>query len=274
MYRRSSFRRPVRRFGRAGFRRSGSRLTTVRRPIRWERGNFYFEFLHTHEIDGDRLINTVVPIASINALINSDGTTDVDAGRQLTEMTRALIVGGVKFTCVQNAIAFPGITNLGDDGSQSFAGSSSMMADSKVLLVSDNLFTDAATGIATPLAVESNFWTNTAPTSRIQEIQDIQSQFPKRIHWQNFKQHNHGFTNNYSTNFQSETTQFAPFHPQDQQVSNSHSTSNLRLRLRLQDDECLSFFLTSFLNRSETLASLGAEVQFKFTGTIWYRYVI
>jgi len=254
---------------RGRFRRA-PRLNTVRRPIKWERGNFYFEFLHLHEVDGDRLINTVVPIADINNLISSIDTED--HGRQLTEMTRALIIGGVKFSVVQNCIAFPNLNEFSSTAADDFAGSSSMMADSKVLLVSDNTFTDDTTGLSGPLNVLSNFFTNTTPVTRIQEATDVQSLFPKRIHWQNHRQHNHGFL--HAVTHAQETATEVPFHPQDQQVSNSHSSGNLRLRLRLQDDEYLGWWFTSFLNRAETLASFGAEVQFKCTGTIWYRYVI
>jgi len=260
---RSSFRRA----------RTGSRLSSVHRPIRWERGNFYLEFLHLHA-DTDRLVNTVVPIAMVNNLIVDASD---EGGRTLSEMTRALEIGGLKFTCVQNLISLPNIRNLQQEGdpfdASSLSGSSSMMADSKILLVSDALVTDPSDGLAFPQAIESNFFTNTMPVTRVQEVQDIQSLYPRRIHWQNFKQHNAGFQFSYPLQHTDPEDQARGiFGNQDQQVNNSHSGGNLRLRLRLQDDECLAWFFTSFLNRSETLATFAAEVNFKVTGTIWYRY--
>jgi len=256
---------------RGRFRRT--RMSSVHRPYKWERGNFYLEFLHLH-IDPERLINTVVPLAMINNLILN--STDRD-GRIQAEMQRALLIGGVKFTVVQNLITFPNIRIIppGNTGLSvsNLAGSSSMMADSKILLVSDRLVTDPTDGLATPAALESNFFTNTMPVTRSSEVQDVQTLFPTRIHWQRYMQHNGGYRHSYTINDGEITDLDAPWGAMDQPVSNTHSTGNLRLRLRLQDDEVLAWFLTSFLNRSETLATFSCEVNFKLTGTIWYRYV-
>jgi len=249
-------------------RRRFSRLSTFHRPIRWERGNFYLTFLHTHEADSeDRVINTVVPIAALNNLILD--STD-EPGRQLAEMKRALHVGGVKFTVCQELISIGDLTSL--NSLQDFGVASSQMCmDTKTLLVSDRMVTDPSDGLAFPQAIDSNFFTNTMPVTRISEIQDIQSLYPARIHWQNYKRHNAGFAFIYNQNV-GETEDEHPFARSQTDVSNTHSGGNLKLRLRLQDDECLSFFFTSQVPSALQLTNFGGEVRFTCTGTIWYRY--
>lgn len=262
----SRYRRTTRRPNRfrAGFRRA-NRLSTVHRPIRWERGNFYLTFLHSH-IDDERLINTVVPIATINNLI----TDASDAGgRRLAEMQRALEIGGIKFTLVQKLVSLG--TRVELQNTQDFGAASALdTMECKALLVSDGMVTDPADGLAFPQAIDTNFFTNTQPVARTQEVQDVQSLFPRRIHWQNYKHFDAGFPFIYDQNT-GETQDEHPYGAHQQAVVSTHSTSNLRLRLRLQDDECLSWFFTSFINDPVNI-SRGGEVQFRCTGTIWYRY--
>lgn len=244
-------------------RRFSRRLNTVRRPVRWERGNFYFKFVHFHdELD---VINTAVPVAMINNLIP---TTFGGTGPQLAEMTRALEIGGIKFTIYQNIVSrgepVPIPVSTGD-------GSTVSEVDTKVLLCSDSTFTDPGDGLAQPSALECNFFTNTAPVTRIQEIQDVQSLFPRRIHWQNYKDFSTSWVSRVEEDVGLEGTVEVPFQPQNQGVVSTHSSGNLRLRLRLQDDECLEWFFTSHVDPVAGLP-LNLEVQFRVTGTLWYRY--
>jgi len=252
------------------FRRRRFPYKTVRRPVRWERGNFYTTATHLHE-DPDRTINTVFTLAQVNNLIDNQNTDTYASTARLAQMAKALIIGGVKFTVYQNITTSAAFFNMTQVEVEQFAGSLQTSAESKILLVSDR--TGAVPGGGSfPAAIDSNFFTNTLPTAAISETQDEQNNYPTRIHWQNYKHLDAGWR--YSYEEQSDGTTIHPFQSQQNSILSTHSTGNLRLRLRLQDDECLNWFFTSHLNSVPAGFDAVPEVHFIATGTIWYRYDI
>jgi len=247
-------------FGRVsrGFRRFAPRMQTVHRPIKWERGNFHLTVVHSHQ-DPDRLLNTVVPIAQVQNL----GDVLTSQGRALNQAARNVQVGGVKFTIAQWMVdSGPG--EVATDHVGGLVGTVS----TKVLLVSDALVTDSVAGTQAPQAIQSNFFTNTLPIASTAEVQDTEGLYPRRIHWQNFKSYNLWPGNIWTEGSEPPTN--VPYAQQQVQMVNTHSGANLRLRLRLEDDEVLSFFCTSFLDVNSFAAE--PDIAFRITGTIWYRF--
>lgn len=249
--------RPARRFSR--FRRR--RISTVHRPIRWERGNFHLTVNHFHS-NPDRLLNTIIPIANPQNF----GDTTSATGRTLNQNIRALHVGGVKFTVAQWLVD----SDIGQDPVNENLSTLVGSLSTKVLLVSDSTVTDSAAGTSLPQAIESNFFTNTQPVAAATagEIQDVENLYPRRIHWQNYKSLNQWASNFYELS--GEPPEIIPYAPQQQGMVNTHSGANLKLNLRLEDDEMLCFFVTSFLDVNSF--ALEPECVFRISGTIWYRY--
>lgn len=256
------------------FRRRRFSYKTVRRPVKWERGNFYVSATHLHE-DPDRTINTVFVLAQINNLIDGSNNDTFASTSRLAQMAKALIIGGVKFTVYQNITTSASLLNMTQAEVASFAGSLQTSAESKVLLTSDRTVPDVSAGPgggSFPAAIEANFFTNTLPTASIAELQDEQTNYPTRIHWQNYKHLDAGWR--YAWEEQTDGPSDVPFLSQQNSIVSTHSTGNLRLRLRLQDDEALCWFFTSHLNSVPAGFDAIPEVHFLATGTIWYRYDI
>lgn len=241
-------------------------MQNVHAPYRWERGNFFLTAVHTH-IDPDSTISTVFPLASVNQLISTSPGQE-QWGMRLAEMTRRIEVGGIKFTVCQYLIGFANETLI---NAADLVASNLTQVDSKVLLCSDRITITDSAGIAFPSAIEADFFNTTAPTARISTSPDLEPNYPTQIHWQNYKRLNGGYTFDVD---QGAEDNRAAFGPQQTSVVSSHSTGNLRLRLRIQDDQALGIWFTSRPEFSATLTDLEPEVAFTFTGTIWYRYVM
>lgn len=243
-------------------------MQNVHAPRRWERGNFHLTAVHSH-IDPDRTISTVFPLAQVNNLISTTPGQE-QWGMQLAQMTRRLEIGGIKFTAHQYLVGF---ANAFEIEAANVAESTTTQIDTKVLICSDRIgVPDQASGIAFPTAIEADFFTSTLPTARVASGNDIEPNYPTQIHWQNHIRLNGGF--HYAVDESvGDPGPIAAFLPQQQTVVSSRSTSNLRLRLRLQDDEALGVWFTSQPEFSATLTNLEPEVAFVFSGTIWYRFV-
>jgi len=261
-----------RRFTRSRFGRSRSSfsrfrrpsMNTVRRPIRWSRGNFFLPVVHSHD-DENRNLLTVTVLGTIQAFESGDAV-----GAALAQAARRLEIGGIKFTCQRRLMGFNNPPETAEVDST--RDTNLFNVDTKILLVSDSMVTEPVSGGVSPQALNTNWFTNTLPTATTPEIQDEDGQFPRRIHWQDYKRLDSSFAQMATADLGETVDQIVAI-PANQQVTNTHSTGNLRLRLRLQDDECLAVHFASFIT-NEATPSNEAEVEFTFTGTIWYRYVL
>lgn len=260
----SSRGRSFNRSSRFRFRR---RENVVRRPIRWSRCNFYLPVLHLHADQDTRNVVTTSILAWVPTLEAAMGVT---AGPTMAQLTRKLVIGGIKFTTQRRLVTAtdPSLDLTPDD----WRHTTLRQVDTKVLLVSDGTNMDAATSTIAPDALLPNYFTNTFPVASVAEPQDTDNRFPRRIHWQDFKRFDGSLDNYMAVPF--------PGDPPDgeghvwtkslQTTVNAASGANLRLRLRLQDDEVLAFQHASFIPQSAAEDS-QIEVQFITTGTLWYR---
>lgn len=243
-FRRSaSFRRPVRssRF------RSRTRMQTPHRPRKWERGNLYLPVEHDHSSEEQLL--TVLPIAQVINIADGDTTT---AGRGLSQAVRHLEIGGIIYTAFFARDNESGYTAppQGADGG--------IMC--RLLLVSDRL--DSSTPGA-PTALASNWFTNTQPVTGLAELQDEQTQFPTQIHHQHARLLDFG-----SFDLSAEDPRGVS---RSTVVEQLRATGNVRLRLRLSDEDVLAFHVATKVSEAET--SLDLSCRITIVGTIFYRYV-
>lgn len=225
-----------------------SRLQTPHRPRKWERGNFYVLVDHEHA-EGTEDLLTILPIAYVGAIVDNQAT---DTGRALAQAVRCIEVGGLVYNFCITPQNFSGFV----PPAQGDAG----FLDARILLVSDRL--DSGTPPA-PVCLTTNWFTNTQPIASVNEGQDEQQTFPTQIHQQDFRRINY-------TSMQ--LADVAGDYPGTQTVEQQRGAKNVRLRLRLQDDEVLAFHLASRTRSgSETLLNLGLNIT--LVGTIFYRFV-
>jgi len=231
---------------RSRFRRRPA-MQTPHRPRKWERGNFYIPVEHEHAV-GNTSVLTVLPIAQVNRIVDDQAT---DAGRALSAAARYLEIGGIVYNYVIDRANYSGYDApvQGDQGT----------VDCRLLLVSDRL--DASTP-PQPTCLSTNWFTNTQPVSAVNEAQDEQQTFPTQIHQQHFRRLNFGFLPYPDVTGDYEITT---------SVDASRGASNLRLRLRLSDDEVLAFHVASRCRDGEDVLNLGIRVL--LVGTIFYRFV-
>jgi len=185
----------------------------------------------------------------------------------MAQAVRKLEIGGVKLTVHRRLMGFNNPPEAVED-----ARDTNLFAlQTKFLLVSDTLVTEPVSGGVSPQALSTNWFTNTLPATTTPSVEDEDGQFPKRIHWQDFQVHDSSFAQMVAVDL-GETNDQIVYVPSQQAVAASHQSFNLRLRLRLQDDECLALHFASI-----TPAIAGAtnepEVVFSVNGTIWYRFV-
>lgn len=226
-----------------------SRLQTPHRPRKWERGNMYFNIDHEFTSGtGDSLL-TILPIAQTNRIVDGQAT---DVGRALSAATRNIEVGGLVYDYVISKQNFTGFfpPAQGDIGT----------VDSRILLVSDRL--DSSTP-PQPVCLQTNWFTNTQPLTTVNENQDEQQTFPTQIHRQHFRRHDFSSL---------QLSDVAGDYPAGQAVESIRGTANVRLRLRLADDEVLAFHFASQVPLSEEIRN--CTVRMSIIGTIFYRFVL
>lgn len=229
--------------------RSRSRMQTPHRPRKWERGNMYINVDHEFTENGGSDILTIVPVAQVNRIGDSQST---DLGRALSAATRYVEIGGMVYDFVISRQNFSGF----DPPPQgSFA-----CLDTRIVLVSDRL--DSGTP-PQPVCLTTNWFTNTQPIAAVNENQDEQQTFPTQIHRQHFRRMDFGslqhpdVTGDYQATTATETIR---------------GSSNVRLRLRVSDDECLAFHFASRVETAEQILNLGVRIT--IVGTIFYRFVM
>jgi len=233
-------------------RRPRSRLRYSTEPRRWEVGHF---FLSVNNVTDFVTPNAtiVTALGQIGGRIGVQGTTQ---GRALENATRFLEIGGIVFRYrVRLSAQMEEVDTVPSATSELIN-----QIDWRVLLVSDRL--DAA---GSPVSIPD--WFNvTTPVSAASALtdEDLDPEYPTRIHWQNY----HG--TNVSNRAGSGTGSVGPSdYPSDQRAGGA----NLRLRLRLDDEHGL--FL-HFAQRSIGLNQSGNVFAgvLNFTGVIYYRFVM
>lgn len=248
------YRRPFRRFaaprGRFGSRRRfGPRLRAAKEPQRWEVGQFFFGNIINITDAGTNPSTIVTSLAQISGHL---GVSTQEQGRVLDNAARALEIGGVVFR-YEILSSFNSPSAIRDDTSEL-----NNRLNWRVLLVSDRL---DATG--SPISIPNWFnVTNPVIAAGSTAAEDIDNEYPTRIHWQNF----HGTS--WSNREGNGTGAIGPttFH-----TDNRRGGANLRLRLRLDDEHGLFFHFAQAHTNSDN-GENSFVGQLLLTGTIYYRW--
>jgi len=232
-----------RRSGSSRFR--GSRLQMPHRPRKWERGNFYLPV--EHDMNQSNVL-TVLPIAQMTNIADNDTTT---AGRSLTQAARYLEIGGIVYNAFFGLDFESGFTPpaQGDNGG----------ILCRLMLCSDRV--DDSTPPA-PVALSTNWFTNTQPITGLGEYQDEQAHFPTQIH------HQHARLIDCASYTMLDVSGDAP---RSVLTENIRATGNVRLRLRLSDEQILCWHVATHIEESEI--ELGLACRITIVGTIFYRFV-
>lgn len=247
MYRRPYGRVSARK-GRFNRRRFGPVLRIPKEPQRWEVGHFFFGNI-INITDGATPSATIV--TSLAQILGHIGRSDDEQGRMISNMTRYLEIGGVVFR-------YEIVGNAQDSSGPNIPTSNSELSNRvnwRVLLVSDRLDT-----VGAPLSIP-NWFNVTTPVIAAQSTssEDIENEYPTRIHWQGF--HGTSWTNR-------EGNGTGAVGPSTFHVDNRRGGANLRLRLRLPDEHGLFFHFAQSSNGESDATFVG---QLLLTGTIYYR---
>jgi len=240
-YRRSRSFKP-----RFGSRFSRSRLRTVRPTQRWSRGQFALS--PTLEVDTfNQDVSVTIPIAQIYDHVF--GGTNSAARFTGNQIVRSLEVGGVVFDAQCYLLPQTSVADMTEN----------VQAYAQILLGSDRIDSDGV-----PVALASNFFTNTIPITltTAAEIQDNDATFPTRIHWR------HGAALGASIQeFPDDQSG-----PSNAMAVRAQWSASLRLRLRLGDTDGLNFYCQlSTTSLWPVISTRTLQVQFFIVGSIYYR---
>lgn len=230
------------------FRRRSSGVHNVTRPTRWSAANFSLKFTNITDSPMSPT-NTVIVMAKIGNLFRGDSQIN------LQELARSIQIGGITFDwqfghVVQNVTggALPNFTDI--------------TWLNTLVLCTDRLAADDS-----PVAIDAD-WTNTQVPISLAVAQtsiDQDVTYPTRIHWRRSR-----ITDvTYSRASANDTE--APL-PTVVNVVPQCGSANLRLRLRLTDEQVLSFHFTTRQlpgNAPTGINELYTHVY--LNGTLYYR---
>lgn len=227
----------------------GRGLRRPKEPSRWEVGQFYLANI-TNITDAGNNPNVIV--TSLAQITDHFGVTNTSQGITLDNAVRFLEIGGIVFR--YEIIAGASIPGAIPDNTNEFTN----RVDWRVLLVSDRL--DA---LGQPTSIP-NWFNTTAPVIAAASAsgEDIDDNYPTRIHWQNY----HGTT---WSNREGNGT--GALNSQTIHVDNRRGGANLRLRLRLDDQTGLFWHFAQAHTSSDGTENVFTG-QLRITGTIYYRW--
>lgn len=240
-------RRSFRRFSRP--RRRGAGLRNSTRPLRWSVGNFRFE--------NNIQVNTATPdfnVVTVIAAMQNFGTSSPAGFLAVPQMARSLEIGGIVFHFT--------VTPYGTDDLNADPATLPewYFTDNRLLLCSDRVDDSG-----TPASILTPWGESTLPTVSITSLDNLSEDedFPTRIHWQEGRSFQHGFS-----------TLLATGRPLAQApVAFWHGTRSKRLKLRLTDESILTFH--QFVHLGNTAPIPGDDVfvnvSFRVQGTLYYR---
>lgn len=229
------------------FRRRG--LRNITRPVKWSVGNFRFE--NTLQVNTG---TTDFNIVTIIAAMQNFGTPSPSGFLAVPQMARSLEIGGM----VWHFTVMPyGVDDLNADPATLPEW---YFTDCRLLLCSDRVDDSG-----TPASILTPWGESTLPSVPINNLDNLSEDedFPTRIHWQEGRSFQHGFSTLLTTG---RPLAQAP-------VAFWHGTRSKRLKLRLSDENALTFHQFVHLSNLAPLPGddVFCNVRFSVQGTIYYR---
>lgn len=244
-----AYRKPAgRRFANFKRRSISSRLHTPTRPVRWQAANFCLNGGLVMDANGADN-NLVIVLATIG---NRVGDSNTAQGRTLNSMARSMEIGGVVMEWSFRTTLVFASEPVGSDQNAAF--------QTQVILCSDRLQADDQ-----PASIDCNWFTNTPPisTALSTEDQDRETNYPTRIHLRRSHRFDVGFTDPPSvlgTLRSAGVTTYA-----------SGGRANLRLKLRLSDEQALCIHVPSQVTEQNEATINEIATDYNITGTLYYR---
>lgn len=228
--------------------RPRSRLRIPTEPRRWEVCNLVF----TTATIVDTATPTFTSVVALAQLADHFGDANTEQGRALNNAARFMEIGGMVFSYALNLEA-SGVTNTERSGIWA-----NNRLDHRILICSDRLDTAGQ-----PVSIPDWFIPGTplvAVTGTTPGVED--EEYPTRIHWQDRIQVS---PNNLIAGPTGGSGQ-----PALQATTRAAGRANLRLRLRLTDNQGLFFHFgtrVSDVDSTENVWATNCDV----TGTLYYR---
>jgi len=199
------------------------------------------------------------PLASINQvlllgqILNHFVDVGTGDGKSIPEGIKALDIGGLVFSYQM----IPSLFITTEDALQD------VYCISQLLVCSDRIDEGG-----NPVAIDCNWFTNTSPVNvaSASEVQDEDQRFPTRVHWR--------CAHLIDQTFMPITVETGGVtHISQYPVAMAQGRFNKRLRLRLDDEHCLSFHFHVATDNQFPASGRQLAVRCMISGSIYYRWV-
>lgn len=236
------------RYGSSRFRSRGRGLREAKRPVRWQMANFNLRSqLEANGASQSTL--SVTPIALIKEHLF--GGTNTAGIRNSDQLVRQLEIGGIVYHAQVLWTAL-------SDGDPILLDHQAL---AQILLVTDRL-----DEVGIPIALQSNWGTNTQPITLASaaEAQDEDVTFPLRV------LQRHGVVYSPAVdNFPSGPTD--PQYVANTPTVHSQWRKSIRLRLRLDDATCLAWHFHLSTESDYPGDQVGIVADYRVFGSLYYR---